>query len=85
MSTEHGSEGGEGDTSTEEPPVILCTWHPDEEDTAGPTVTADSSDVTLTAPTVFPLYSAMAASLPAARVSAVRPGGVPGTKCCCTF
>ncbi|XP_059195139.1 brevican core protein isoform X2 [Centropristis striata] len=72
---EHGSEGGEGETSTGEPPVKVCTWHPEEEETSSLTLTADSSDVTITAPTVHPQHPAMAASLPTAKVSAARPGG----------
>ncbi|XP_049902622.1 brevican core protein [Epinephelus moara] len=73
---EHGSEGHEGESGTNEPPVKVCTWHADEEETNAPTHAADSSDVTITAPTMFPQYPALAASLPAAKVSAVRPGAM---------
>ncbi|XP_037641309.1 brevican core protein [Sebastes umbrosus] len=78
----HGSERGEGETSTDEPSVKVCTWHPDEEETTGPTLTADISDVTISAPTMFPEYSAMAASLPVAKVSAARPGGISAADSC---
>lgn len=78
MSTEHGSEGGEGETSTDEPSVKMCTWRPDEEETSSPTHGA---------PTAFPEsvqrggeeQTAMAAALPAAKVSAVSQGGLSGT------
>lgn len=84
MPTERGSGGGEGETSTDEPSGKICTWHPDEEETTSPTLTTDNSDVTTTAPTVHPHrggeeQSVMAASLPAAKVSAVRHGGFSGT------
>ncbi|KAM9353601.1 LOW QUALITY PROTEIN: brevican core protein [Symphorus nematophorus] len=86
--SEGGSEGGEGETSTDEPSVKICMWHPDEEETISPTLTADSSDMTITAPTLFPEYlhkddeeqTAMAASRPAAKVSAARQGG-PSDSC----
>ncbi|KAM8735488.1 brevican core protein isoform 3-T3 [Acanthopagrus schlegelii] len=72
---EHGSERGEGETSTDEPSVKMCTWRPDEEETSSPTHGA---------PTAFPEsvqrggeeQTAMAAALPAAKVSAVRQGGL---------
>ncbi|XP_051263020.1 brevican core protein isoform X2 [Dicentrarchus labrax] len=87
---EHGSEGGEGEISTDEPSVKICTWRPDEEETNSPTLSADSSDMTVTAPTVFPEYipkggkeqTAMAASLPAAKVSAARQGGLSAADSC---
>ncbi|XP_075937238.1 brevican core protein [Anarhichas minor] len=72
---EHGSEGGEEETSTDS--VKMCTWRPDEEDTTGPTVTAGSSDVT-----AYPEYPAMAASRPAARVSAAKPGAISAADSC---
>ncbi|XP_068585958.1 brevican core protein [Cebidichthys violaceus] len=72
---EHGSEGGEGETSTDS--VKMCTWRPDEEDTTGPTLTADSGDAT-----AYPEYPAMAASRPAARVSAAKPGAMSAADSC---
>ncbi|KAK9514383.1 hypothetical protein VZT92_027854 [Zoarces viviparus] len=72
---EHGSEGGEGETSTDS--VKMCTWRPDEEDNTGPTLTAGSSDVT-----AYPEYPAMAASRPAARVSAAKPGTISAADSC---
>uniref|UniRef100_UPI0037E78BE4 brevican core protein n=1 Tax=Semicossyphus pulcher TaxID=241346 RepID=UPI0037E78BE4 len=78
---DHGSEGGEGDTGTDEPSVKICTWRPDEEETISPTLGTDSSDVTDTDPTMNPDEShregltAMAASLPAVKVSIARQGG----------
>ncbi|XP_076593416.1 brevican core protein isoform X2 [Chaetodon auriga] len=86
---EAGSEGGEEETSTDEP-VKICTWHPEEEETTGPTLATGTSDVTITAPTVVPEHfqkggeeqTAMAASLPAAKVSAARQGGIPAADSC---
>ncbi|TDH11267.1 hypothetical protein EPR50_G00059240 [Perca flavescens] len=77
--TERGSsEGGAGVTSTEEPSVKVCTWHPDnEEERSGPTLSSDGSDATITAPTVFPEYSAMAA-----HVSAAGPGEISAADSC---
>ncbi|XP_039662098.1 brevican core protein [Perca fluviatilis] len=77
--TEHGSsEGGAGKTSTEEPSVKVCTWHPDnEEERSGPTLSSDGSDVTITAPPAFPEYFAMAA-----KVSAAGPGGISAADSC---
>ncbi|KAM6935616.1 brevican core protein [Lycodopsis pacificus] len=72
---EHGSEGGEGETSTDS--VQMCTWRPDEEASTGPTLTAGSSDVT-----AYPEHPAMAASRPAARVSAAKPGAVSAADSC---
>ncbi|KAE8289242.1 Brevican core protein Brain-enriched hyaluronan-binding protein [Larimichthys crocea] len=75
---EHGSEGAEEETSTDEPSFKMCTWRPDNEETTGPTLHADSSDVTLTASSAFTEYfqkdgeTAMAASLPAAKESDAR-------------
>ncbi|XP_019120249.2 brevican core protein isoform X3 [Larimichthys crocea] len=75
---EHGSEGVEEETSTDEPSFKMCTWRPDNEETTGPTLHADSSDVTLTASSAFTEYfqkdgeTAMAASLPAAKESDAR-------------
>ncbi|XP_078107872.1 brevican core protein [Sander vitreus] len=75
---EFGREGGAGETSTEEPSVKVCTWHPDnEEESSGRTLSSDSSDVTITAPTMFPEYSAMASN-----VSAAGPGGISAADSC---
>ncbi|TKS82591.1 Brevican core protein [Collichthys lucidus] len=70
---EHGSEGVEEETSTDEPSLKMCTWRRDNEDTTGPTLHADSSDVTLTTE-YFQKdgETAMAASLPAAKESDAR-------------
>ncbi|XP_022617739.1 brevican core protein-like [Seriola dumerili] len=51
---EHGSGTREGETSSDEPSDKICTWHPDEGDTSSPTPTADTHDVTITAPTMHP-------------------------------
>lgn len=85
VSTEHGSEGVEEETSTDEPSFKMCTWRPDKEETTGPTLHADSSDVTLTASSAFTEYfqkdgeTAMAASLPAAKESDARQEATSGT------
>lgn len=85
VSTEHGSEGVEEETSTDEPSFKMCTWRPDKEETTGPTLHADSSDVTLTASAAFTEYfqkdgeTAMAASLPAAKESDARQEATSGT------
>ncbi|XP_044213902.1 brevican core protein isoform X1 [Thunnus albacares] len=81
---EHGSEGGEGETSTDEPSIKRCTWHPDEEETSSPALATGSHDLTIAAPTMHPEYfkkeeeeeEAMVASLPAAKVSAARQGSI---------
>ncbi|KAK5861692.1 hypothetical protein PBY51_017149 [Eleginops maclovinus] len=64
-----GSEGGEGEISTDDPSGKFCTLPPGEEDSGGPAVSRE--EVT---PPLFLGSSAMAASLPDARVSAARPG-----------
>ncbi|KAI3361377.1 hypothetical protein L3Q82_012941, partial [Scortum barcoo] len=87
---EPGSEGGEGEASTDEPAGKICTWHPDGEETTSPTLTTDSSDVTAGAPSVHPEHfqrggeeqTAMAASLPTAKVSAARQGGTSAADSC---
>ncbi|XP_045900937.1 brevican core protein isoform X2 [Micropterus dolomieu] len=81
---EHASHGGDVETSTDEPSIKICTWRPDEEETVSPTHTTDSSDVTVTAPPMYPKHfqqegeelTAMAASLPAAKVSAAGQEGI---------
>ncbi|CAK6974999.1 LOW QUALITY PROTEIN: brevican core protein [Scomber scombrus] len=84
----HALEGSEGETSTDDPPVKSCTWHPDEEETSSTSHGIDSHDMTITAPTMHPEYfkkaeeeeeeeeEAMVASLPAVKVSALRRGSV---------
>ncbi|XP_041648483.1 brevican core protein [Cheilinus undulatus] len=73
---DHVSEGGDGETSTDEPPAKVCTWRPDEEETISQTLSADVPD---TDPTMNPEYShreqtAMAASRPDVKVSAAKQG-----------
>lgn len=51
MPTDHESDGGEGQTSTDEPSVKMCTWRPDEEETS--IFPTDSGHVTVTAPTPY--------------------------------
>ncbi|XP_034729540.1 brevican core protein isoform X2 [Etheostoma cragini] len=77
--TEHGSlDRGAGKTSSEDPSVKVCTWHPDDgEEPLGPTRSSDSSDGPITAPTALPEHSAMAA-----RVSAAGPGGISAADSC---
>ncbi|XP_030606810.1 brevican core protein [Archocentrus centrarchus] len=76
---EHGSHRGEEETGTDDPSVKICTWHPELE-TFSSALTTDSSDVTVIGPTIYPVnfegreQIAMAASLPAAKVSAAGPG-----------
>ncbi|XP_047453972.1 brevican core protein isoform X2 [Mugil cephalus] len=80
INEEHEYKGRDRETSTDEPSVKICTWHPEEEETSTPSLTTDSSsDVTIIAPTLHPGYfrkedeqTAMAASLPEVKVSAVR-------------
>ncbi|XP_067366348.1 brevican core protein [Channa argus] len=74
--------GSEEEISTDEPSVKICTW-PLEEETSTPTLPSEMHDVTITAPTTNPdnleneheKEKAMAASRPAAKVSAARQGG----------
>ncbi|XP_031601762.1 brevican core protein isoform X1 [Oreochromis aureus] len=81
INAEHGSHGGMEVTGTDEPSVKICTWHPEEEETSSSALTTDNSDMTIIAPTIYPVYfegneqTAMAASLPAAKVSAAGQGG----------
>lgn len=80
LTAEPGSEGGGGEPGTDDPLTEICTWHPNkEEDTV--------QDMIIAAPTLFPgdfkeaqeEETAMAASLPAAEVSAARQEGLSGT------
>ncbi|XP_023144138.2 brevican core protein isoform X1 [Amphiprion ocellaris] len=73
------NEHGEGETSTDEPLVKICTWRPEEEEISS--LTTDSSDVTIVAPTILPENNReeveeQTASLPAVKVSAVRQGAL---------
>ncbi|XP_074540337.1 brevican core protein [Halichoeres trimaculatus] len=78
---DHGSEGGEGNSSTDQPPVKICTWRPDEEETISATLSTDDSDVTDGDHTMNPEelhrerdeQTAMAA----VKVFAVKQGGSP--------
>lgn len=71
-------------TGTDEPSVKICTWRPEEEEISSSALTTDNSDMTIIAPTIYPVYfegseqTAMAASLPAAKVSAAGQGGFSG-------
>lgn len=77
-----GSEGSAGEPTTDEPPVHICTWHPEEEDSSPAVPTADV-DVTISAPhsdrEVFKVNererTALGAALPAAKVPAATQGG----------
>ncbi|XP_068179802.1 brevican core protein [Antennarius striatus] len=61
--TEHGPDGGEEETGTDQPSVKICTWRPDEEEPVSPTLESVSGDV----PHLQKEHqTAMAASLPAA-------------------
>ncbi|KAK2845077.1 hypothetical protein Q5P01_011736 [Channa striata] len=74
--------GSEEENSTDEPAVKICTWPPEEE-TSSPTLPSESHDMTISAPTFHPDIleneheeeTAMAASRPAAKISAARQGG----------
>ncbi|XP_014844502.1 PREDICTED: brevican core protein-like isoform X1 [Poecilia mexicana] len=76
-----GSEGSAGEPTTNEPPVHICTWHPEEEDSSPAAPTA-GVDVTIAAPhsdgEVFKVnereHTAMGAALPAAKVPAATQG-----------
>lgn len=80
MSTEHGSEGAEGETSTDGPSGKICTWHPDEEETTSPTLNTDSGHVTVTPPPVYPQSAGEEQTvMAAAEVPAARQEGISGT------
>lgn len=80
VSTEHGSEGGEGETSTDEPSGKMCTWNPDEEETTSPTLTTDSGHVTVSAPAVYPQRGGEEQTvMAAAKVSTAKYGGISGS------
>lgn len=51
MPTDHESDGGEGQTSTDEPSDKMCTWRPDEEETS--IFPTDTGHTTVTAPTPY--------------------------------
>ncbi|MEQ2279170.1 hypothetical protein AMECASPLE_006664, partial [Ameca splendens] len=78
---EQGSEGSAGDPITDEPPLHICTWMPEEEDNSPAAPTADV-DVTTAAPPSDPKGSkahekeqtAMGPALPAAKVPAASQG-----------
>uniref|UniRef100_A0A3B4ZIS9 Brevican core protein-like n=1 Tax=Stegastes partitus TaxID=144197 RepID=A0A3B4ZIS9_9TELE len=67
----HGSDGGEVETGTDEPLIKICTWRP-EEDEEMSSLTTDSSDVTIIAPTVHPENSREEAEEQTASLPAVR-------------
>ncbi|KAM4735775.1 brevican core protein isoform 2-T2 [Anableps anableps] len=78
---ERVSEGSAEEPTTDEPPVHICTWHPEEEDTSPAAPTADV-DVTIAAPHSdlegFKVHereqTAMGAALPAAKIPAETQG-----------
>lgn len=80
MSTEHGSDRVEGETSTDEPSGKICTWHPEEEETTSPTLNADSGHVTITPPPVYPQSAAEEQTvMAAAEVPAAKQEGISGS------
>nr|XP_046254885.1 brevican core protein isoform X2 [Scatophagus argus] len=74
-----GSDGGERQSSTDEPSGNVCTWRPDEGEPTSPTLTTSSSHVTVAAPTVNQEYfkkEGEEQTVMAARVSAAARGGI---------
>lgn len=73
------------ETVTDDPSFKICTWQPELEETSSPALITDSSDVTIMAPTIYPVdfegegQTAMAASLPVAKISSGGQGDFSGT------
>ncbi|CAJ1063096.1 brevican core protein [Xyrichtys novacula] len=74
-----GPEGRDQETSTDQPPIKICTWRPDQEETVAATLSSDTDADPSAGPEDFQRrreeQTAMAASLPAVQVSAAKQGG----------